>query len=121
MKDLKKLAILLRALGFNVDVRQEPITFNDGTEIENTFAAADLANCHWDIWHEVEHLKYTFIAIMNVCMIRFTTPSSLMLSNRFLSITTDTENKACEGFQGTPGAFYIGCKEYHSIIEYFKF
>lgn len=52
MKELKKLAILLRALGFTVDVRQEPISFNDGTEIENTFAAADLANCHWSIWHE---------------------------------------------------------------------
>lgn len=52
MKDLKKLAILLRALGFNVDVRQEPITFNDGTKIDNIFAAVDCVNCHWDIWHE---------------------------------------------------------------------
>lgn len=62
MKDLKKLAILLRALGFNVDVRQEPITFNDGTEIENTFAAADLANCHWDIWHEGRTFEVHFFA-----------------------------------------------------------
>ena len=41
MKELKKLAILLRALGFTVDVRQEPITFNDGTKIDNIFAAVD--------------------------------------------------------------------------------
>lgn len=52
MKELKKLAILLRALGFRVDVKQEPITFNDGTRIDNIFAAVDRANCHWDIWHE---------------------------------------------------------------------
>ena len=52
MKELKKLAILLRAIGFRVDVRQEPITFNDGTRIENIFAAVDLANCNWDIWRE---------------------------------------------------------------------
>lgn len=62
MKDLKKLAILLRVLGFNVDVRQEPITFNDGIEIENTFAAADLANCHWDIWHEGRTFEVHFFA-----------------------------------------------------------
>lgn len=52
MKKLKKIAILLRALGFTVDVRQEPISFNDGTVIENIFAAVELANCHWSIWHE---------------------------------------------------------------------
>ena len=52
MKELKKLAILLRALGFKVEVRHEPITFDDGTVIENIFATVDLANCHWDIWHE---------------------------------------------------------------------
>ena len=52
MKELKKLAILLRALGFKVEVRHEPITFDDGTVIENIFAAVDLAGCHWDIWHE---------------------------------------------------------------------
>lgn len=62
MKELKKLAILLRALGFNVVVRQELITFNDGTEIENTFAAADLANCHWDIWHEGRTFEVHFFA-----------------------------------------------------------
>lgn len=43
MKKLKKLAILLRALGFTVDVRQEPLFFNDGTVIENIFAAVELS------------------------------------------------------------------------------
>ena len=52
MKKLKKLAILLRALGFKVEVRHDPITFDDGTVIENIFAAVDLAGCHWDIWNE---------------------------------------------------------------------
>lgn len=33
MKKLKKLAILLRALGFKVEVRHEPITFDDGTKV----------------------------------------------------------------------------------------
>lgn len=62
MKELKKLAILLRALGFNVDVRQEPITFNDGTKIDNIFAAVDRANCHWDVWHEGRTFEVHFFA-----------------------------------------------------------
>ena len=52
MKELKKLAIILRALGFKVRVENEKISFGDGIEYDNIFAAVDLANCHWDIWHE---------------------------------------------------------------------
>lgn len=62
MKDLKKLAILLRVLGFKVDVRQEPITFDDGTRIDNIFAAVDFANCHWDIWREGRTFEVHFFA-----------------------------------------------------------
>lgn len=47
MKDLKKLAIILRALGFKVEEENETVSFGDGA----------------------------------------------VLSNRFLSITTNTENK----------------------------
>lgn len=52
MKELKKLAIILRALGFKVEVENETISFGDGVVYDNIFAAVDLANCHWDIWHE---------------------------------------------------------------------
>jgi hypothetical protein len=52
MKDLKKLAILLRALGFKVEVINEKINYGDGIEYDNIFADVDLANCHWNIWHE---------------------------------------------------------------------
>lgn len=52
MKELKKLAIILRALGFKVNVENETISFGDGVTYDNIFAAVDLANCHWDIWHE---------------------------------------------------------------------
>ena len=51
MKELKKLAIILRALGFKVNVENEKISFGDGVEYDNIFAVVDLANCHWDIWH----------------------------------------------------------------------
>lgn len=69
MKELKKLAILLRALGFTVDVRQEPITFNDGTRIENIFAAVDRANCHWDIWREDGTFEVHFFASKELSLI----------------------------------------------------
>lgn len=52
MKELKKLAIILRALGFKVNVENETFSFGDGVVYDNIFAVVDLANCHWDIWHE---------------------------------------------------------------------
>ena len=51
MKELKKLAIILRALGFKVNVENETFSFGDGVVYDNIFAVVDLANCHWDIWH----------------------------------------------------------------------
>lgn len=67
MKELKKLAIFLRALGFTVDVRQETISFNDGVEFDNNFADIDLANCHWDIWREGSAFEVHFYKD-NECM-----------------------------------------------------
>ena len=52
MKELKKLAIILRALGFKVNVENEKISFGDGIEYDNIFAHVELANCCWDIWFE---------------------------------------------------------------------
>lgn len=52
MKELKKLAILLRALGFKVEVENETISFGDGIVFDDIFANVDLANCHWSIWRE---------------------------------------------------------------------
>lgn len=60
MKELKKLAILLRALGFKVEVENETISFGDGAVYDNIFAAVDLANCHWDIWHEGDLFEVHF-------------------------------------------------------------
>lgn len=60
MKDLKKLAIILRALGFKVEVEKETISFGDGAEYDNIFAAVDLANCHWDIWREGDLFEVHF-------------------------------------------------------------
>lgn len=60
MKDLKKLAILLRALGFKVEVINEKINYGDGIEYDNIFADVDLANCHWNIWHEVRTFEVHF-------------------------------------------------------------
>ena len=52
MKDLQKLAIILRALGMSTKVVSEPITVGDGTEIDNTFASIDFGKFHWDVWHD---------------------------------------------------------------------
>lgn len=60
MKELKKLAILLRALGFKVEVENETISFGDGAVYDNIFAAVDLTNCHWDIWHEGDLFEVHF-------------------------------------------------------------
>ena len=62
MKELKKLAIILRALGFKVNVENETISFGDGAVYDNIFAAVDLANCHWDIWHEGRTFEVHFFA-----------------------------------------------------------
>ena len=62
MKELKKLAIILRALGFKVNVENETISFGDGVVYDNIFAAVDLANCHWDIWHEGRTFEVHFFA-----------------------------------------------------------
>ena len=60
MKELNKLAIILRALGFKVNVENETISFGDGAVYDNIFAAVDLANCHWDIWHEGDLFEVHF-------------------------------------------------------------
>lgn len=67
MKELKKLAIILRALGFRVNVEYETISLGDGAVYDNIFAAVDLANCHWDIWHEGSTLEMHFFA-NNACI-----------------------------------------------------
>lgn len=62
MKELKKLAILLRALGFKVEVEKETISFGDGPVFDNIFADVDRANCHWDIWREGRTFEVHFFA-----------------------------------------------------------
>jgi len=60
MKDLQKLALILRALGMSAKVISEPITWDDGTKIDNTFVAIDFGKYHWDIWHEGRQFEVHF-------------------------------------------------------------
>lgn len=62
MKELKKLAIILRALGFKVNVVNETFSYGDGVVYDNIFAVVDFANCHWDIWHEGNTFEVHFFA-----------------------------------------------------------
>lgn len=52
MKDLQKLALILRALGMSAKVISEPISMLDGSQIDNTFVSASRGKCCWNIWHE---------------------------------------------------------------------
>lgn len=52
MKDLQKLAIILRAMGMRAKIEKETIEWGDGTAFDNIFLEVDRADCHWNIWHE---------------------------------------------------------------------
>lgn len=52
MRKLQKLAIILRAMGVRTKIFSEPITFGDGTKIDNTFLSAEYGKCVWNIWDE---------------------------------------------------------------------
>ena len=62
MKELKKLAIILRSLGINAKVVSEEITYNGEFAWDNTFCECDKGLIHFDVWHDDEdfELHFTF-------------------------------------------------------------
>ena len=51
-KDLKKLALILRALGITAKVGSEPIYFGSELISDNTFCFCKKGDVRFDIWHE---------------------------------------------------------------------
>lgn len=63
MKDLKKLALILRALGITANVVSEQITCNDEFVSDNTFCECYKGSVRFDVWHEETNefeLHFTF-------------------------------------------------------------
>lgn len=52
MKDLKKLAIIPRALGITANVVSEEITYKGVHDYDNIFCECDKGLVHFDVWHE---------------------------------------------------------------------
>lgn len=61
-KDLKKLALILRALGITANVVSEQITCNDEFFSSNTFCECLKGGVRFDVWHDDEsfELHFTF-------------------------------------------------------------
>lgn len=62
MKDLKKLALILRALGIPAKVVSEEITYNGVFDCDNIFCECEKGMVHFDVWHDDEsfELHFTF-------------------------------------------------------------
>lgn len=52
MKDLKKLAVILRALGITANVVSEEITYNGVFDSDNIFCECTKGMVNFDVWHE---------------------------------------------------------------------
>lgn len=52
MKNLKKLALILRAMGITANVLKESVTYNNGDHYEYTFLEVRHGGCVWNIWNE---------------------------------------------------------------------
>lgn len=52
MKELKKLALILRALGITANVVNEEITYNGVHDYDNIFCECNKGLVHFDVWHE---------------------------------------------------------------------
>ena len=52
MKELKKLAIILRALGITAKVVSEEITYKGVHEYDNIFCECSKGMVHFDVWHD---------------------------------------------------------------------
>ena len=62
MEELKKLAIILRALGITAKVFSEEITYKGVHEYDNIFCECSKGMVHFDVWHDDEdfELHFTF-------------------------------------------------------------
>ena len=61
MEELKKLAIILRALGITANVFSEEITYKGVHEYDNIFCECSKGMVHFDVWHDEEfELHFTF-------------------------------------------------------------
>ena len=60
MKELKKLALILRALGITAKVVSEEITYNGEFAWDNTFCECDKGLIHFDVWHDEETFEIHF-------------------------------------------------------------
>ena len=62
MEELKKLAIILRALGITANVIVEEITYKGVHDYDNIFCECDKGLLHFDVWHDDEdfELHFTF-------------------------------------------------------------
>lgn len=63
MKELKKLALILRALGITANVVSNTITCNDEVVSDNTFCECLKGSVRFDVWHEEPNeyeLHFTF-------------------------------------------------------------
>lgn len=52
MKNLKKLALILRAMGITANVLKESVTYNNGEHYKYTFLEVRHGGCVWNIWNE---------------------------------------------------------------------
>ena len=52
MIELKKLALILRALGITANVVNEEITYKGVHDYDNIFCECDKGLVHFDVWHE---------------------------------------------------------------------
>ena len=61
MKELKKLALILRALGITANVIVEEITYKGVHDYDNIFCECSKGMVHFDVWHDEEfELHFTF-------------------------------------------------------------
>lgn len=60
MKELKKLELILRALGITAKVVSEEITYNGEFAYDNTFCECDKGLIHFDVWHDDEEFELHF-------------------------------------------------------------
>ena len=57
MKDLKKLALILRALGITANVVSEQITYKGVFDSDNIFCECEKGMVHFDVWHDDESFE----------------------------------------------------------------
>ena len=60
MKELKKLALILRALGINANVFSEEVTYKGVHEYDNIFCECSKGMVHFDVWHDDDEFELHF-------------------------------------------------------------